>query len=115
MSTDRITTTILVVGGVAAIVYLAAGIIGGIAMDWDESSGGDRAAWIVLLTGGGVLLLAGLWAVRNASAWLAAALVSVGAVAGAVAVFWSILAPLGAIALVVLSVVRARRVTGATA
>lgn len=114
MRTDRITTAILVIGGVLGVAYVAAGIIGGIAIDWGDSRGADRALWIAFLAGGGALLLAGLWALRNASPWVAAALVSIGAVAGAVAMFWSVLVPLGAILLVVLSVVRARRVSAGT-
>ena len=114
VSTGAITTAILVIGGVLGVAYVAAGIVGGIAIDWGESAGADQALWITFLAGGGALLLAGLWALRNASPWLAAGLVSVGAVAGAVAMFWSVLVPLGAILLVVLSVVRARRVTAGT-
>ena len=114
MGVDRITTAILVFGGVLGVAYVAAGIVGAIAIDSDEATAADRVVWIGLLTGGGLLLLAGLWALRNASAWLAAGLVSVGALAGAIAVLWSVLVPLGAIVLVVLSIVRARRVTAAT-
>ena len=111
MGRDRVTTAIVVIGGVLGVAYLAAGIVGGIAADWEEATTADRVLWIAFLAGGGVLLLAGLWALRAASPWVAAALISVGALAGAIAVFWSLLVPAGAILLVVLSVVRARRLT----
>ena len=114
MRGDRITTAIVVVGGVLGVAYLAAGIVGGIAGEWDDTATGERVLWMSFLAGGGALLLAGLWALRGASPWLAAGLISVGALAGAIAVFWSVFVPLGAILLVVLSVVRARRITAAT-
>ena len=113
MAADRITTAIVVIGGVLGVAYVAAGIVGGIAIDWDDSAGAARVLWIALLAGGGVLLLAGLWVLRTASAWLAAGLVSAGALAGAIAVYWSLLVPVGAMVLVVLSIVRARRATAA--
>ena len=115
MADDRITATLVIVGGIAALTYVAAGIVGAILIDWDDSAGGDRALWVGFLVGGGALLLAGLWALRRASPWVAAALVSVGAIAGAIAMFWSVLVPVAAIVRVVLSVLRARRVTTETA
>lgn len=65
--------------------------------------------WFAMLVGGGVLVLAGLRLLLR-SPWAAAVLISVGAVAGSLPVFWTVLLPLVAIALVVLSIVNARRV-----
>jgi hypothetical protein len=68
---------------------------------------------LVLLAGGGAALLAGLRLFER-SPWAGVTLVSVGAFAGALVLFWSVLVPLLAITLVVLSVVSARRVAAAT-
>jgi hypothetical protein len=79
---------------------------------WDDSSAGDQIFWIVFLVGGSLLLLAGL-RISLRSPWLAAVLISVGALAGAVPTFWTVLAPIAALTLVVLSIVYARRRTSA--
>jgi hypothetical protein len=106
---------LVVLGTITGVVYVLAGIITGIWPSfWDDSSTGDRIGWIALLVGGGVLLLAGLrMSIR--SPWPAAVLISVGAVAGALATFWTVVAPIVAITLVVLSILYARRRTAGTA
>jgi hypothetical protein len=95
-------------GGFAAVAYLLAGIVGAIWPRWDEAPASDQILWLTLLVGGGVMLAAGLRAFDR-SPWAGAALVSLGGLAGALVLFWTILAPLIAIALVVLSIIQARR------
>ena len=106
---------LVVLGTIVAAAYVLIGIIGGLlSSHWEEASGAsDRIVWFVLLVGGGVLLFLGLRMSRR-SPWLGAALISVGAVAGALPIFWTILALVLAIALVVLSIMYARRAGGAS-
>ena len=63
--------------------------------------------------GSGILVFLGLRMSRR-SPWLGATLISVGAVAGALPIFWTILALVVAVALVVLSIMYARRAAGAS-
>jgi len=101
--------TLVVLGTTLAVVYLLAGIIGGAwPSHWDSTGTGDRVLWLVFLLGGSLALFVGLRSFDR-SPWLGASLVSTGALAGALAIFWTIAAPLAAIALVVLSVMSARR------
>jgi di/tricarboxylate transporter len=105
---------LVVLGAFVAAAYVIIGIIGGLwASHWEEASTSDRVIWTVLLVGGGILLFLGLRMSRR-SPWLGAALISVGAVAGALPIFWTILALVLAIALVVLSIMHARRAAGAS-
>jgi hypothetical protein len=107
--------TLLILGAPAGTAYLLAGIFGAFwASHWTEASASDQAVWVLFLSGGGALLLAGLRVFRH-SPWLGATLVSLGALAGALALFWTLAVPVVAIALVALSVVNARRVAAATA
>jgi len=105
---------VVILGGLLALAYLAGGVLGGLLVDWDDDGGdNDRLFWILFLIGGAVLLLAGLF-VADRSRWLAATLMSLGAIVGAIAIFWSIVVPIAAIALVVLSILWARRSQAAT-
>jgi hypothetical protein len=106
---------LVVLGTFVAVAYVIIGIIGGLlSSHWEEASGwSDRIVWVVLLVGGGVLLFLGLRMSRR-SPWLGATLISIGAVAGALPIFWTILALLLAVTLVVLSIMYARRATGAS-
>jgi di/tricarboxylate transporter len=100
---------LVVLGTTLAVIYVLAGIIGGLwPSHWDDSATEDRAFWIVFLLGGGLALLIGLRSFGR-SPWLGASLVSMGALAGALAIFWTIAVPIAAITLVVLSVMAARR------
>ena len=84
-------------GTVTGIVYLAAGVLGAWwPGHWDDAPASDQVIWAVLR-------------LIERSPWLGAVLVSVGAVAGALVVFWTIIVLAVAVALVVLSVVYARR------
>jgi hypothetical protein len=101
---------LVVLGFFVAVAYLLVGIIGGLSLShWDEASASDQILWIVLLVGGAILLLAGLRISRR-SPWGGFALISVGALAGALPIFWTLIAVVLAIALVVLSFLYARRV-----
>ena len=105
---------LVVLGTITGVGYVLGGLITGLWPSfWDDSSTGDRIVWIALLVGGGALLLAGLrMSVR--SPWPAAILISVGALAGALATFWTVLVPIVAITLVVLSILYARRAPAGT-
>ena len=107
MQRDRITTAAYWLALVLCIGYAASGIIGW-AADVTDGDGSDLAFWLLFLFGGAVLILAGLFVARRWTA-MSVALVSVGAIAGAVALFWSILAPLLALALVGLAFAASRR------
>ena len=105
MSTDRVNTLTRWLAILLAAAYAIAGVVGLFA-DIDPTR--DKVVFVVALLGGAILIVAGLVAVPS-STWVAAVLISIGAVAGAVVLFWSVLAPIAAIALVVLSFLRARR------
>lgn len=107
MRGNGLTTAAYVLALVLAVGYAAAGIIGWIA-DVTEGDGSDLAFWLVLLLGGSALILAGLFLTPRWSL-LSMLLVSVGALAGALALVWSIIVPALAIALIVLVVLAARR------
>jgi hypothetical protein len=64
--------------------------------------------WVVLGVGGGILVLGGLGLLPR-SPIAGATLISLGAVLGALPIFWALLPLLLALALIVLSVVYARR------
>ena len=85
--------------------YAAAGIVGLIA---DVGDGGDLFFWLILLLGGAALILAGLYVVAR---WSVAsiAMITIGSLAGAVALWWSIIVPILVIVLVCLAVIGARR------
>lgn len=101
---------VVLLGAFLMLAYLGMGLgIGIFTEDWGGT--GERVFWFVLTLGGAAFLAAGLWLALNVagSRVMAAVLLSIGAVMGAVAMFWSVLGPLLAIALVVLAVMWARR------
>jgi hypothetical protein len=93
-------------GLLLGVGYLAAGI-GGWIGDVTDGDNGDLVVWLLLLVGGGALLLLGLLA-TGLPRGAALALQIVGALAGALALLWSILVPILAIVFVVLTVLQAR-------
>jgi len=100
---------LLGLGMFTGIAYLIVGVGGAIwPGHWDEAAASDQILWAVFLIVGGLLLLAGLRLLRHAPG-RGATLVSIGAVLGALPIFWALLPLLLAIALVVLSVLYARR------
>jgi hypothetical protein len=88
-----------------ALVYLAAGAAGLFA-EFETTS--DLVVWLVLLWGGAVLILACILFV-HAVGWLSAALMSLGAAIGGLALFWTILVPIAVAAVISTSFVIARR------
>jgi hypothetical protein len=106
---------LVVLGTFVAAAYVVIGLVGGLLPShWEEASGwSDRIIWFVLLVGGGIVLFLGLrWSRR--SPWLGAALISIGAIVGALPIFWTLIAIVVAIALVVLSIIYARRAAAAS-
>ena len=100
---------LLGLGMFTGIAYLIVGVAGAIwPGHWDEAAASDQILWAVFLIGGGLLVLAGLRLLRDAPG-RGATLVSLGAVLGACPIFWALLPLLLAIALLVLSVLYARR------
>lgn len=95
-----------VLGVFLGLGYLAAALIGW-AADVTDGDGSDLAFWLLFLGGGGVLLLVALFVVSEQRA-VAAGLAIAGALAGALALFWSVVVPLAAIAFVVLVALRLR-------
>ena len=92
-------------GAVLGVGYIALGIVEAIvhmdaySLDWLP------VVWFPALCGGGVLVLLGVFKVVNPR-WVSVGLVTVGAVAGALAALWTVVAPLLSIALIVLTVFR---------
>ena len=85
------TKVTLGLGLVIGIGYIALAVIGLIVGVSDDGS--DLTFWVGLLLGGGLLVLAGLFRVKP-QGWLPVVLVTVGAAAGALAVWWSAVVPI---------------------
>jgi peptidoglycan/LPS O-acetylase OafA/YrhL len=83
MERDRVAMAAYLIALVLAVGYAAAGIVGWIA-DVTDGDGSDLAFWLLLLLGGAALILFGLFGVARWS-WASVVLVSVGAIAGALA------------------------------
>ena len=105
-TTDRVSIALRALAGVLGIGYIAAGLAGA-ALD-TTGGGSDLAVWLLLLIGGGALVLGGSFASASGNA-LGVALAAIGAAAGALALFWTAIVPVLAIAFVVLSVISLRR------
>ena len=110
MERDWITTGTALLGAVLGLGYIVSGIVGWIANVADD---GDLAFWLLFLVGGGALVLLGVFRMRSPA--LSIALTAIGAVAGALALFWSVVVPILAAALIVLVIMRSRRASPATA
>jgi len=104
---ETVTTAAYVLALVVGVGYAAAGIIGWIA-DVADGDGSDLAFWLVFLLGGAALVFAGLFATRRWSSG-SAIFVSLGAIAGAVALAWSIVVPIIALVLIALAILASRR------
>ena len=102
-------TTTMWLGWFLATAYVVVGVAGVIwPGHWDEANALDQILWGVFLISGGVLLIAGL-RLLDASPGRAAGLLSVGALVGALPIFWTLLPLVLAVVLIVLSVRNARR------
>lgn len=91
---------------VAAVLGLALGVT-------EETS--DTIFWVLFLGAGTLLILAGISAFARSSPWLGLILITLGAIAGSVALFWSVIVPIAAILLIVLAVRDARRLAASVA
>ncbi len=94
-----------VVAWVAALLYVVVGLLELILAD---GSLVHRVTFAVVLGLFAVLVLVGVRLIGDRP-WIGAAMASVGAIAGGLALFWTIAAVLLAIAIVTLSVLAARR------
>lgn len=109
MNTEGTHKALFRLGWITAIVYIAVGLVVGLLpYHWREAGVADQVLWVIVITGGGLLLIAGLRSIER-SPRLGAVLISLGGVAGAVPLFWTLVAPLVAIALIVLSILSARQ------
>jgi hypothetical protein len=86
-------------------IYCLAGTIGVFA---DFGATRDTALWAGFLLGGAALLVVGLWAYR-VSPSTSAVLISIGAAAGGLPLFWTLFVPLAAAVLIALAFALARR------
>ena len=83
-------------------IYLVAGLAGPF-VDVD-----NKVLWIAFLCGGAALILVGAM-VRALPPQISAVLIAIGAIAGGIALLWTILVPLAAAVLVALSFSLSRR------
>ena len=100
-----------VVSWVAALLYVVVGLLELVLAD---GSLGHRVTFAVVLCLFAVLVLVGVRLIDDRP-WIGAGMASVGAIAGGLALFWTIAAVLLAIAIVTLSVLAARRASEPTA
>ena len=95
-------------GYFAAAAYVVIGLVGGLwPSHWDNTGAGDQVLWITLMVGGAILLVVGLRLFPRSN-WGGAVLVSVGAFFGALPVFWTGVALVLAVVIVLLAVRHAR-------
>jgi hypothetical protein len=109
VTNGRLETALRGLGLFVGVAYVIVGIAGGYwPGHWDDAAASDQIVWVLLLVGGGAAVLAGLrFLPRSPKA--GATLISLGAVLGALPIFWALLPLLLAVALIVLSVMYARR------
>lgn len=100
--------TLRILGYFAAVAYVIVGLVGGLSLPhWVDASASDQAVWIILMVGGAILLVAGLRLFPRSRRG-GAVLVSVGAFFGALPIFWSYIALVLAVVIVLLAVRHAR-------
>jgi hypothetical protein len=109
MTAARVNSWTKWLGLLLGVGFVAAGIVGWIA-EVNDADGSDLAYWVIFLVGGGILVLAAV-VVGGLPDWLAVVLGTAGALAGALALFWTVIVPLLALAFVVLLVLRSRNET----
>jgi hypothetical protein len=93
---------------VAAVLYVGVGVL---ELVFADGSLGHRVLFATLLIGFAALVVGGVRLLGNRP-WVGVAMASVGAVLGGFALFWTIAAIVLAVAIVVISVVLARRGPG---
>jgi hypothetical protein len=106
MRGDRLWLGMVVLGGLLAVACAFFGLLVGFEDEWDSNA--ERLAFIALTLGGAAILAAGLYSARRRDR-LAAALIIFGAVVCGFMIWWTILAPFVALAVIVLAVVWTRR------
>ena len=94
---------------VLAWFFVAACVVGGVWVALTAASNEWPVLGPIILFACALLVAAGVFAARRGSRWLAVALVTVGALVVGTLFFWTILASILAIALIVLFVLDARR------
>ena len=97
----------------ARLVAVAYVVIGIVFFVFGSSAGANAVGFTLLA--GAVLVAVGLYEFRRTSPWLAVWLVTLGALAGAAMLSWTILVPIAAVALTVLVVRGARRISSVAA
>src|SRR5262245_2286088 len=94
-----------VLSWLAGVLYVGVGVL---ELAFADGSLGHRAVFAAVLTGFAVLVVAGAQLIATRP-WVGVAMASIGAVLGGFALFWTVAAIALAIAIVVLSVLVARR------
>ena len=113
METTSLRRVLGALAAITGVIYLVVGIVGGIwPGHWDEASAADQILWLVFGIGGGALVLLGLRQLDRTPK-LGAVLISVGGIVGALPIFWTVVSLLLALVLIMLSVLYARRASGA--
>jgi hypothetical protein len=105
----NVRTALFWLGSITGIAYLVIGALGAWwPGHWDDAAAGDQILWGALLVGGGAALLSGLRLIDRNPRW-GAILIAVGAVAGALVIFWTVIVIVVAVTVAVLALVYARR------
>jgi hypothetical protein len=84
-----------------ARLFVVACVVAGLSFFMFNDAEGHEIAAVILLAAA-VLVAAGLFAFGRTSAWLAVALVTLGALAGGGVLVWTLVMPIAALALIVL-------------
>jgi hypothetical protein len=92
-----------------SVLYALAAVTGLFLLSFDTTK--DSVLWLAFLVGGAALMLVGQLAAR--AGWMSAGLVSIGAAAGGLPLFWTILVPIAVAAVIACSFALARRSTSA--
>jgi hypothetical protein len=97
------TTRLLVLA--LSLLYLTAALAGVLWIDFDTTR--DLVLWLAFLCGGAALMLAGELA-AGSPGWRSATLVSIGAAAGGLPLFWTILVPVAVATVMACTIALAR-------
>ena len=109
MGNESLPKALFGLGLFTGVAYIVVGIAGGIwPGHWDDTGATDQILWVLFGVGGGLILLAGLRLLMR-SPIAGATLVSVGAIVGALPIFWTLIPLILALVLIVLSVMYVRR------
>jgi LPXTG-motif cell wall-anchored protein len=106
MRGDRLWLGVVVLAGLLAAACAAFGLLVGFEDDWGST--GEQVAFIALTLGGAAILAAGLYFARRRDRF-AAPLIILGAVVCGFMIWWTILAPFVAVAVILLTIFWMRR------